>query len=135
MKKGDCVHMRTPGNPVSHLWIIASDVDSLTDNCVIVNVTTLGHICDKTVILHAGDHPCIEHDSVIRYQDAFVTTANAIQAAIRGGAAFPKAPCSQPMLARVVEGIEKSPDTPLDIQQFCGIPVAKIFPLPKKQMK
>ena len=136
MKKGDCVHMRTPGNPISHLWIIVSDIDPTTDQCVIVNVTTLGHICDKTVILHDGDHPCIDHDSVVRYQDATIVTSNNIQAAIRGKAAFTKPPCSRALLARIIEGIGKSSETPFDIQKFCGFQVPTEIPVePKKKPK
>jgi len=128
--------MPTPGNPIPHLWIIVSDVDPITDKCVLVNVTTLCHVCDKTVILHAGDHPSINHDSVVRYQSAFITTVNAIQAAVRGRAAFLKTPCSQSMLKKVLEGIKNSPDTPFDIQKFCGIPVSKtVVSPPKKKTK
>jgi hypothetical protein len=127
MKKGDCIHMRCPGNPIPHLWVVASDIDSV-GRCVIVNVTTLAHICDKTVILHKGDHQSIEHDSIVRYQDAMITTDKAIEAAIRGGAALRKTPCSQATLKKIIEGIAKSPETPLDIQAFCGVPVSTTLP-------
>lgn len=122
--------MPTPSNPIPHLWIVASDVENGTGKCVIVNVTTLGHICDKTVILHAGDHPSIQHDSIVRYQDAMITTEKAIEAAIRGGATFRKQPCSSDMLKRVCEGIGISKDTPLNVKAFCGFAVKTKINLP-----
>lgn len=126
MKKGDCFHMPSPGNPIPHLWIVVSEIDS-ESRCAIVNVTTLGHICDKTVILHAGDHPSIDHDSIVRYQDAMITTERAIDAAIRGKAAFRKPPCEQELLKRIVAGIGLSKDTPIEVQVFCGFHVSSKF--------
>jgi hypothetical protein len=133
IKKGDCVHMPTPSNPVPHLWIVVTDVEPGTGKCVIVNITTLGHICDKTVVLHAGDHPSIEHDSIVRYQDALITTENAIEAAIRGRAAFRKQPCSPEVLKRVIEGIGNSKETSLAVKAFCGYPVKTKISLPPRK--
>ena len=132
MKKGDCIHMATPGNSIPHLWIIVSDIDPKTDKCVIVNLTTLGHLCDRTVILHFGEHPSITHDSIVRYQDAQIVTANAVDAAIRGKAAFLRSPCSQEMLEKVVKGIQDSPETPIGIQKFCGFPTSVTVKISRK---
>ena len=115
--------MRMPGNEIPHLWIVVSDVDPKTDKCAIVNVTTLGHICDKTVILNSGDHPFITHDSIVRYQGAMITTSKALEAGIAGGVAHHKAPCSARMLSKVIAGIGASKDTPIDVQVFCGFAV------------
>ncbi len=67
----------------------------------------------------------ITHDSVIRYQDAQIVKVNAIAAAIRGKAAFQKPSCSPRMLAKIVDGLGKSPEATPDIQSFCGISVNK----------
>ena len=125
--------MPSPGNPIPHLWIVVSDIDS-QGKCAVVNVTTLGHICDKTVILHAGDHPAIDHDSIVRYQDAMITTDGALEAAVRGKAAFRKASCSPELLTKIIEGIQISKDTPIEVQAFCGFPVTTtiaVCPKPK----
>jgi hypothetical protein len=119
MNAGQCVLMPTPGNQTAHLWIVVTNTD-VAGLCVIVNVTTLRHICDKTVILHVGEHPFITHDSIVLYADAQIVRSSAIEAALRGGAAQGKPPCSPGVLARVVAGIAASPDTPFKVQQFCA---------------
>jgi hypothetical protein len=124
--------MPTPNNPIAHLWIVVTDINS-TGKCAIVNVTTLSHLCDKTVILHAGDHPSIDHDSVIRYQDALITTENAVENAIRGGVANRKRSLSPAILNRVVAGIGASKDTSLDVKVFCGFSVKTKIPIPSKK--
>lgn len=131
MKKGDCFYMPSPGNPIPHLWVMVSDVDS-EGRCAVVNVTTLGHVCDKTVVLHAGDHPAIVHDSIVRYHDAMITTERAIEAAIRGKAASRKTPCKPELLVRIIAGVGLSKDTPIDVQAFCGFPASTKFTIKPK---
>lgn len=57
--------------PGGHLWMVITDPDGPDGHFVMVNMTSLSpYIKDTTCHLHAGDHPFVQHDSVIAYGDA-----------------------------------------------------------------
>jgi hypothetical protein len=122
--------MPKPGNKVPHCWFVVAD--NAEGQCVIVNMTTLGHICDKTVILRHGDHPEVDHDSIIFYSDAQITTLQTLELLVSRGAASKKSSCSAETLKKIQDGIVASPDTKAKILKFCGYPVNdKINPNPR----
>jgi hypothetical protein len=119
MKCGDCVLMpKGGGNHIPHLWVVVTDPNA-QGMCVIVNVTTLKHICDKTVVLCVGEHPFITHDSIVFYADAQIVLAGAIDNAIRGGVAQKKEDCPLPTLQRIQQGLLDSPHTSGKVIKFC----------------
>ena len=95
-------------------------------------MTTLSHICDKTVILHAKEHPEVIHDSIILYSDAQVTTLETLDILVSRGAASKKVACSPEVLKKIQDGIAKSSETKINILNFCGINVpSKANPAPR----
>ncbi len=50
-----------------HLWIVVSDPRIDSARVLLVNVTTWRPDKDQTCLLNPGDHPAIEHNSVIHY--------------------------------------------------------------------
>lgn len=54
----------------AHLWTVITTPDGHEGTFVMVNVTTFAAHKDTSCVLHAGDHPDIQHDSVIYYADA-----------------------------------------------------------------
>lgn len=126
MKLGDCVKFKKPGLNTPHCYfIVAEDANG---SCVLVNMTTMGHICDKTVVLHVGDHPEVKHDSIILYSDAQITTFEVLDKLLQNGIVTPKPPCSSELLKKLQKGIADSPETKPKVRVFCGHPerVAKI---------
>jgi hypothetical protein len=115
--------MPKPGNKIPHCWFVVRDTPD--GQCAIVNMTTLSHICDKTVILHKNEHPEVDHDSIILYSDAQITTLEILDVLVSRGAASKKQSCSPEFLQRIQDGIAKSPETKIHILAFCGIDVPK----------
>jgi hypothetical protein len=127
---GDCIKFEKPGNPIPHCWFVVAD--NPDGKCVIVNMTTLSHICDKTAVLHKGEHPSVHHDSIILYSDAQITDLNTLDILVARGAASKQTPCSPECLKRIQEGIGKSTETRPHIREFCGLKVQKtINPAPR----
>jgi hypothetical protein len=120
VKIGDCIKFVKPGNPIPHCWFVVAE--NAAGECVIVNMTTIGHVCDKTVVLHEGDHPSIEHDSIILYSDAQVTSFSVLEKLLRAGTINPKPSCSPELLKKLRDGIPASPETKDKILIFCGYP-------------
>ena len=123
MKVGDCIKMPKPGNKIPHCWFVVCDQPD--GQCVIVNMTTLSHICDMTVVLHAQEHPEVDHDSIILYSDAQITTLETLDILVSRGAASKKEPRSSEVLKKIQDGIAKSSKTHINLLNFCGINVPK----------
>jgi hypothetical protein len=122
--------MLKPGNQIPHCWFVVADKPD--GQCVIVNMTTLGYVCDTTLVLHRGEHPEIDHDSIILYADAQITTLETLDVLVSRKAASKKDACSSALLKKIHDGIGKSPETKIKILTFCGISVPeKINPAPR----
>jgi hypothetical protein len=122
--------MPRPGNKIPHCWfVIAEKPDG---QCLIVNMTTLSHLCDKTVILHKDEHPEVDHDSIILYSDAQITTFDTLDILVSRGAASRKQPCSAELLKKIQDGVIKSSETKIRILNFCNIHYPqKVNPAPR----
>lgn len=73
-----------PGLGNTHLWVVATPPDP---DCILVSLTTLRFDRDQTVVLHAGDHPFVRHQTVVLYSDARIVRADALEAQVRAGTA------------------------------------------------
>lgn len=69
-----------------HLHIVISDADE-NDNVVLVSVTTERAKSDTMIRLAAGDHPFIEHPSVITYAYSKVMTCELLRSLMASGVA------------------------------------------------
>ena len=107
----------TVGRP--HLWIVITDPDPETSQCVVVSITTLRHSKDQTVILQAGEHPFIRHQSVVYYQDAQIIDARRLESEEQAGNVLRKERCQSSLLDLVQRGLIASDFTPNNVRAFC----------------
>lgn len=120
MKCGDTFLMPAPGgNATPHLWVVITEPDPVSNLCAIVSVTTLRNSKDQTVILRAGDHPFIRHDSTIFYGDGMIVSAARIDNEIAAGLALRREPCTPSTLHLVQSGVTASPFTRPKFVRFC----------------
>ncbi len=109
MDCGDTFLMPAPGGAATpHLWIIVTQP-----------VTTLRNSKDQTVILRAGDHPFIRHDSTIFYGDAMIVDARRLEAEIAAALALVRETCPPATLKLVQDGVAASPFTRPKVLRFC----------------
>lgn len=97
-----------------HLWIIISDPSIDPDNVLIVNLTSLTPGKDQSCILRRGDHPWIQHDTCVNYQDSQVTTLNKLIAARDGKALILNVPLDSVVLQKIRDDSWKSTRMPLE---------------------
>jgi CTP:molybdopterin cytidylyltransferase MocA len=69
LKCGDTFLLPKSSSDTEHLWIVITEPDA-NGQSVCVNITTRQSYSETTVILKAGDHPFVTHESVIFYTDA-----------------------------------------------------------------
>jgi hypothetical protein len=120
MDCGDAFLAPAPGGAATpHLWIVVTRPDPEFHLCAIVSVTTLRNSKDQTVILRAGDHPFIRHDSTIFYGDAMIVDARRLESEFAAGLALVREKCSAATLKLVQDGVLASPFTRPKILRFC----------------
>jgi hypothetical protein len=102
-----------------HLWILITEPNP-NGECVVVNITSAKSTSvDRTVVLQKGDHPFIQHESVVFYAFAHKENVKKLCAYLASGTAKQKQALSNTMLKKIQNGILKSPDTPHEIVDFC----------------
>lgn len=99
-----------------HLWIVITPPSE--GEVVTVSVTTRRKRSETLVILQAGDHPFIQHESVIAYSYSRIRMVQDIQTAIENGSAKRREPVSQALLERVRAGLIDSDFTPNGVRHF-----------------
>ena len=120
MDCGDTFLAPAPGGAATpHLWIVVTQPDAEFHLCAIVSVTTLRNSKDQTVILRAGDHPFIRHDSTIFFGDAMIVDARRLESEIAAGLALVREKCSAATLKLVQDGVLASPFSRPKILRFC----------------
>jgi hypothetical protein len=93
-----------------HLHIVASDQSS--DGLVIVvSVSTLYRFADKTVVLKAGEHARVTHESFIAYNFAKAQKVSEIEARLAKLPNLVREPCTPELLKKVQAGILESEQT------------------------
>ena len=104
----------------AHLWIVVTE-PTADGSCVMVNITTpKGHRLDRTVVLQKGDHPFVQHESIISYGDAQIENVKDLLACVQCATAKRgKQQILPPLLRRIQDGVLKSPDTPHKVREFC----------------
>jgi len=85
-----------------------------------VNFTTCRSHSDATVVLKAGEHPFVRHDTVVNYQDARRTDSQSLIKACTQGVISKHEPCDSLVLKKIQRGFAKSPRTPADIMRYVG---------------
>ena len=85
-----------------------------------VNFTSRRSHSDATVVLKAGEHPFVRHDTVVNYQDARCTDSQVLIEACMQGVISKHEPCDSLVLKKIQRGFANSPRTPADIMRYVG---------------
>ena len=93
---------------IEYLWVVLSDPTS-DDEVVIVNLTSLRSNSDQTCLVHPGEHPHIDHDSVVMYNGARLVSRPTLERMITNGTFQAAPPVSQDLLRRIQQGALTSP--------------------------
>ena len=121
LKLGDTFLMPETQHGTEHLYIVISDPDP-EGKAVCVNVTTAYAFSEKTCVLQKGDHPFIEHESVIRYQYAKILDLSLVEKALSAKQSKfvceQRQPCSNELLCRVQEGLERSKMVTRSVKEY-----------------
>ena len=104
---------------LKHLHVVCSDTCPLGGN-LIVPVSSFYDGCDETCLLDAGDHEFVRHLSFIFYARSKVAMAQRIDELVNQGQVILKPDLTEEVFQRVVEGICRSPDTPLKVRRYYG---------------
>ena len=105
MRAGDALLLPKPGQTVAHLWVLLTDRDAATDEVPVVNLTTQRPHSDTTVILNSGDHPFVQHATVVNFTVARLIKAGLLTAFAHTGAYLPQPPLSDAVLQRIQSGL------------------------------
>ena len=115
----------TPKKPraTEHLWIVVTQPVPGESLAVCVSITSRRSNSETTVILSAGDHPFIRHESVVHYSDADIIDLYAVQSALNaqmsGILCRQHQRCNDNLLRRIQDGMLISKMVPNKVKEFC----------------
>ena len=105
---------------IEHLWVVVSH-PTADDEVVIANFTTLRGNCDDACVVRPGEHPAIDHDSIVAYRQARLVSRSTLEGAIASGTFRAMTPVSADLLKRIQHGMLASafarPKLQLIVQQ------------------
>ncbi len=81
---------------------------------------------DDTVILSAGDHPFLRHESAVHYSAGELWSVDKVLRGIKSGGCGLERDASAAVLARVRAGLLSSPYTVAHVREYCH----RQFPTP-----
>jgi hypothetical protein len=113
VKPGD-TFLSDPIDGTPHLSIVVVDVP-VTQEILVVSVTTYNDEKDPTCLLKVGDHPFIRHESCISYRNARRVSHVALQALIDHGRLISHERMCSSVLERIISGLDVSTSIPLGI--------------------
>jgi len=95
---------------IRHLYVVISDPDQNPASVYLVMVSTHETGKDETCILNQGDHPRINHRSVVVYQmpPAVLTSVSRLQTLAENKTIIPQPPVSESVLLKIREGCKTS---------------------------
>jgi hypothetical protein len=99
-----------------HLWIVLTSPNE--GEVVTVCLVTAHKRSERLVVLYKGDHPFIQHESVIAYRFSQIRLVEDIQELLRSGAAKPRDPVSLELLQRIRTGLLDSDFTPNGVRAY-----------------
>jgi len=100
-----------------HLHIVASKPDR-DGEVIVVSVSTIYHFADRTVLIRAGEHPWIKHESYVAYRFAKLQKMVDIESRLAVRSEMAKEPCSEALTKRVQEGLLESDQTENGVKHF-----------------
>jgi len=117
---GDTVFFDEMYQQTWHLWVVLTSPQGDTAKSVMVNLTSKSSHSDRTVVLHKGDHPFIEHATVVNYRAARFVNVDEVKKQIRNNMLTADYPFEPDVLKRIQDGILRSPWTRLRIKEYCA---------------
>jgi hypothetical protein len=91
IRPGDTFILKRGTGSTPHLRVVSWGPAGEADAYLIVHLTTVRPHTDRTVVMQAGEHPFIQHDTCAVYSDARRTTAEKLNAARHDRMLVPKA--------------------------------------------
>lgn len=113
---GDSWMLPKPGQVTEHLWVLITKPDPITQEVIMVNITTQRAHSDTTTILNPGDHPFIQRPSVVLYADARITDIRLLDQAVASRSFRSHSAFSPAVLQRIQSGIGTSLFTPKKVK-------------------
>jgi len=120
VRAGRALLLRETHDAKPHLWFVLTDPDGEPPRIVAVMVRSARRFTDPTLVLTIGDHPFVRHESSVHYSSARWFAVQALQKAFHDGHCSVQADMSPTLLARVREGLMKSPFTVNAVREYCG---------------
>ena len=109
-----------PGPDVPlHLWLVLTDPDPKTSEVAAVMVVTAKDYTDPTVILKAGEHPFIKHDSSVQFGTVQLLKCSLLAREMKKGRCHLKEDLKPEVLARVRKGLLQFPFTVRALRTYC----------------
>lgn len=99
-----------------HLWIVLTPPSE--GEVVTVCMVTAHKRSERLVVLNKGDHPFVQHESVIAYRFSQIRSVEDIQELLRSGAAKPRDPVNPELLKRIRAGLLDSDFTPNGVRAY-----------------
>lgn len=120
LKAGQTILLPKPGHSTPHLWVVLLAPDPVSNETVIVNLTSQKTHSDNTVVLNPGEHPFVQHPTVVFFADARIVDAKLVAAAMQAGAFQALDNCSDAMLLKIQQGLLASSLTPQKVKLFAS---------------
>jgi len=114
---GDSWMLPKPGQETEHLCVLITKPDPVTQEAIMVNVTTQRPHSDTTTVLNRGDHSFIQRPSVVLYADARIADTRLLDQAVASGSFRAHTAFSGPVLKRIQAGVLVSPFIPKKIKE------------------
>jgi len=116
-KAGDAFMLPRGKEAIPHLHAVVLASDKAAGQCIVVNFTTKRKWVEQTLVLNAGDHPFIEHETCALFSDAKVVPLGALQKGEASGEVVRKARFSAAVLKKIQDGLIKSSFTPQIVKE------------------
>jgi hypothetical protein len=113
LRVGDCFLNQNPGSP-EHLWIVVAG-PTPAGELAIFNITSWREGCDESCIVERGEHPFVQHKSVVAYARGQLLSDETWALLQRHGCTM-KPPVSAELLRKIQDGALASDFTPGKLQ-------------------
>jgi len=99
-----------------HLWVILTEPSEgeVVTACVVTAIKR----SERLVLLNIGDHPFVQHESVISYRFAKIRLVEDIERMLAQGTAKRREPVSPELLNRIQTGLIDSDFTPNGVRNY-----------------
>jgi hypothetical protein len=115
---GDTFILTRLTGDIPHLWVLLWGPAGPADAFLAVHLSTWREGRDRSCLIQAGEHPFVQHETYVVYNNTKRFTAAVLQGAITARQAMPRAPVSPPLLDRLRVGFFASPFTPHAMTAF-----------------